>query len=164
MYESVKNKYPELELINCDFLKYNPTYLFDAIIMNPPYIRQEKIDDLVSFGITKKELRKNHIYDGLPSTANMYMYFVVKAINLLRTGGELVVIFPSTWMDARSGKSFEKLLNQQVIITEKIYVSGDAFDENALVDVVILKMVKGLVKSNFTMDKHLSLFNGKLIL
>ena len=42
LYETAKRKYPELELIKGDFLKYEPTNLFDAIIMNPPYIRQEK--------------------------------------------------------------------------------------------------------------------------
>lgn len=162
LYESAKNTYPNLELINCDFLKYAPINLFDAIIMNPPYIRHEKIDDLVSFGITKKEIRKNHIYHGLPSTANMYMYFVIKAISLLRVGGELVIIFPGTWMDTRNGKSFEKLLKQQASITEKIYVSGEIFDENALVDVVILKLVKGLTKSIRTIDKHLFLSEGEL--
>ena len=41
LYETAKKKYPELELINGDFLKYTPTNLFDAIIMKPPYIRQE---------------------------------------------------------------------------------------------------------------------------
>lgn len=162
LYETAKRKYPELELIKGDFLKYEPTNLFDAIIMNPPYIRQEKIDDLVSFGITKKEIRKNYIYNGLPSTANMYMYFVIKAISLLNPGGELVIIFPGTWMDARSGKSFEKLIKQQASIIEKIYVSGDVFDENALVDVVILKMIKDLSKNICTIDKHLSLVEDEL--
>ena len=48
--------------------------------MNPPYIRQEKIDDLARLGITKEKLRKDKIYEPLPSTANMYMYFIFKAL------------------------------------------------------------------------------------
>jgi hypothetical protein len=143
-------------------LKYNPKALFDGVIMNPPYIRQEKIDDLLPFGITKKTIRENLIYSGLPSTANMYMYFVIKAISLLKSGGELVVIFPSSWMSARSGKSFEKLIKEQTRIVEKIYVSGDVFNENALVDVVILKLIKESSKSEDIEEKHLILVDGKL--
>lgn len=56
--------------------------------MNPPYIRQEKIDDLEKLGITKNKLRKNKIYEQLPSTANMYMYFIFKALDLLKVDGE----------------------------------------------------------------------------
>ena len=68
--------------------------------MNPPYIRQEKIDDLARLGITKEKLRKDKIYEPLPSTANMYMYFIFKALDLLKEEGELIVIL-SWQLDGR---------------------------------------------------------------
>ena len=39
-------KYPEIQLVNCDFLSYEADRTFDGVIMNPPYLRQEKIDEL----------------------------------------------------------------------------------------------------------------------
>ena len=164
LYKEVVNEYPDYKLLNVDFLNYNPYEVFDGIIMNPPYIRQEKIDDLECLGISKKKLRRNSIYQGLPSTANLYMYFIIKAIDLLKDRGELVVIFPSSWMNARSGQSFKELLVSRTWIEREIYICGEIFEKDALVDVVILKLIKD---SNPTEKKdvkpeYLELTDGKL--
>lgn len=142
LYRKVVDEYPEYQLLQADFLDYNPSETFDGIIMNPPYVRQEKIDDLESLGISKEKLRKNRIYKGLPSTANLYMYFIIKAIDLLKDNGELVVIFPSCWMNARSGQSFKNLLIERTMVEREIHICGEVFEKNALVDVVILKLIK----------------------
>lgn len=146
LYENVKRQFPRFGLYNDDFLKASNTRKYDGIIMNPPYIRQEKIDDLKILGITKTKLRKNKIYEQLPSTANMYMYFIFKALDLLKDDGEMVVIFPSSWMDARSGKAFQKALNSCATIIKQVHISGEVFEKSALVEVVILKLKKGSVK------------------
>lgn len=119
LYEKVKKQFSQFKLYNKDFLKVSNTRKYDGIIMNPPYIRQEKIDDLEKLGITKNKLRKNKIYEQLPSTANMYMYFIFKALDLLKVDGEMVVIFPSSWMDARSGKAFQMALNSRATIIKQ---------------------------------------------
>lgn len=110
LFENTRDKYHQYKLINKDFLKYGASNAYDGIVMNPPYIRQEKIDELEPYGITKETLRSNSIFSGLPSTANMYMYFIMKAIDLLKNGGQLIVIFPSSWMNARSGVEFQKTM------------------------------------------------------
>lgn len=69
LFENTKAKYQQYRLINGDFLKYSDSNAYDGIVMNPPYIRQEKIDELESYGITKERLRSNSIFSGLPSTA-----------------------------------------------------------------------------------------------
>ncbi|MDD3403641.1 MAG: N-6 DNA methylase [Hespellia sp.] len=146
LYKIVKMKFPKLNLYNNDFLEAPNTKKYDGIIMNPPYIRQEKINDLKILGITKTKLRKNKIYEQLPSTANMYMYFIFKALDLLKDDGELVVIFPSSWMDARSGKIFQKALNSCATIIKQVHISGEVFEKSALVEVVILKLKKTSVR------------------
>lgn len=146
LYENVKMQFPKLSLYNNDFLKASNTIKYDGIIMNPPYIRQEKIDDLKILGITKTKLRKNKIFEQLPSTANMYMYFIFKGLDLLKDDGELVVIFPSSWMDARSGKIFQRALNSYATIIKQVHISGEVFEKSALVEVVILKLKKNGVK------------------
>ena len=154
IFENTKEKYYQYRLINNDFLKYETSDKYDGVIMNPPYIRQEKIDELKEFGITKKVLRTNPIFSGLPSTANMYMYFIMKAIDLLKFGGQLIVIFPSSWINARGGIEFQKTMLSQCGVEKQIHVHGDVFEQAALVDVVILKLVKG--KNNFdTFEEYL---------
>lgn len=141
LFAMVKNDYEDISLLNVDFLSFESEKA-DGIIMNPPYIRQEKIDELACFGITKSNLRKNPLFSLLPSTANMYMYFIVKAISLLKKNGELVVIFPGSWITARSGKQFEKVMYSQCRLVKQIYLSGDVFEKNVLTDVIILKLKK----------------------
>ena len=142
LYEMQKNKFEEYKLLNQDFLQFESSEGFDGIIMNPPYIRQEKIDDLQYLGITKEKLRKNVIFNTLPNTANMYMYFILKAMDLLKINGQLVVIFPSSWLNAKSGHQFKKALLNTGKTEKIIYLHGNVFEKEALVDVIILKMVK----------------------
>ena len=105
-----KDSFSSAKLLNKDFLSSFTNKKFDGIIMNPPYVRQEKIDNLSTLGVSKTLLRQNPLFSELPSTANLYMYFIVKAISLLAENGELIVIFPGSWLTARSGKQFEKVI------------------------------------------------------
>ena len=130
LYKMVGQQFPELKLMLGDFLKANNNIKYDAIIMNPPYIRQEKINDLKSVGITKYELKKDPIFSELGNSANMYMYFVLKAIEVLKLGGEMIVIFPGSWLNAKIGWSFKQLVLKQAYIEKLLYVSGDVFEKD----------------------------------
>lgn len=163
LYTVVKEEYPEYTLFCRDFLSFEPTEKYDGIIMNPPYIRQEKIDDLSAYGITKENLRKKEIFHALPSTANLYMYFLIKAIDLLKENGQLIVIFPSSWMQARSGSKFKELLLTNSVLANEIYISGNVFEKNVLVDVVILKIIKGKQNKICKKTSFMKLIDGKLV-
>lgn len=141
-YNKAAEKFNDVTLFNGDFLKYHSDELFDGIIMNPPYIRQERIDDLSEYGITKRTLRSDEIYNILPKTANLYMYFVLKGVSLLKDNGEMVIIFPSSWIDAKNGDSFKSYIYNQCDVVEQIHISGNVFEGDAIVDVIILKIIK----------------------
>lgn len=162
LHKNALERYKDVPLYCMDFFKFHTNELFDGIIMNPPYIRHEKINSMKTLGITKSVLRKDKLLNKLPSTANLYMYFVIRAIELLKDNGELVVIFPSSWLDAKSGKGFKTLLESLVYIEEKIFVSGKVFEEDALVDVVILKAVKKPCSVPTANTIHLEYRDGKL--
>ncbi len=142
LFNNVKNKYKFCNLYNQDFLAANIAQKYDGIIMNPPYIRHEKIDELKEYGVSKAILRKNRIFHKLPTNANIYMYFIVKAIHILKQNGELVVIFPSSWIKTRNGKEFKNLLNNYCSLLNEIYISGDIFEDSPLVEVIILHLRK----------------------
>ena len=144
LFSSYKKKDGVSTLYNADFLLCNINTLFDGIIMNPPYIRHEKINELEKFGITKSKLCKESIFSKLSRTANLYMYFVVKAISVLKANGELIVIFPESWLNSKGGITFKNFLESYCTVEKRIHVSGRAFEKDALVDVVILKLKKNV--------------------
>ena len=156
------NNYKEYSIKYGNFLEVDSTPKYDGIIMNPPYIRHEKIDDLADSGITKKELYKNPIFRELPRTANMYMFFILKGIDLLSEKGEMIAIFPNSWMIARGGKGFKKLIEERASITDQIDVYGEVFEGKALVEVSILKIVKK-VSQHETKNQRIKVENNTIL-
>jgi type I restriction-modification system DNA methylase subunit len=88
---------------------------FDAVIGNPPYVRQEGL------GEQKKYLETHYVvYQG---TADLYAYFFEKGISLLRPNGLFSFIVANKWMRANYGKPLRKyLLTMQI---EEIIDFGD---------------------------------------
>lgn len=162
LFDESKLDLSSANLYNEDFLLSKRQKKYDAIIMNPPYIRQEKIDDLKEYGITKVNLRRNKLFSCLPGNANIYMYFIIKAISLLKKNGELIVIFPSSWIKAKNGERFKEHITSKCTVEKEIHVTGEIFEKDALVEVVVLKLVKGKHEFSCT-DEYLEMKNGNLI-
>jgi adenine-specific DNA-methyltransferase len=75
---------------------------FDVVIGNPPYIRQEEIK-------SQKEYLLNN-YKTFSSTADLYIFFVEKGFELLKSTGNFVYIIPNKWMQAGYGKAMRSFL------------------------------------------------------
>lgn len=78
---------------------------FDIVLANPPYVRQELIRDL------KLRLAANfpQVYAG---TADLYVFFYARAMELLAPGGTLVFISSNKWFRAAYGKKLRKHLGE----------------------------------------------------
>lgn len=159
LYEDVKGKHPFLNLRNENFLQASECKKYDGIVMNPPYIRHEKINDLESIGITKKILSEEDIFLSLPSSANLYMYFIIKSLYLLKNEGDLVVVFPSSWLLSKNGRSFEKTIYSMCSLIKQIHISGELFEKYAMVDVIVLHLRKSKIKYPVIIN-NASLING----
>ena len=81
---------------------------FDAVIGNPPYVRQEMLGD-------SKPYLQNH-YSVYQGTADLYVYFIEKSISLLQSGGLFSFIVANKWMRANYGKPLRKWMKQQHIV------------------------------------------------
>jgi predicted type IV restriction endonuclease len=80
---------------------------FDAVIGNPPYVRQELLGPF-------KEYFKTH-FKVYHSTADLYSYFIEQGINLLNENGLFSVIVANKWMRANYGEPLRKWMKLKTI-------------------------------------------------
>lgn len=88
---------------------------FDAVIGNPPYIRQESLGD-------DKPYYQN-IYEVFTGTADIYSYFIEKGVKLLAPGGQFSYIVANKWLRAKYGFKLRQWLKTKSI--EEITDFGD---------------------------------------
>lgn len=110
---------------------------FDLVIGNPPYVRQEAIKD------QKPALQK--FYSGTkasPSayagTADLFVYFIQRGVELLNPGGAFAYITSNKWYRAKYGTNLRGWMNRQTE-PRRIVDFGDAevFDAIAYPTIII---------------------------
>jgi hypothetical protein len=81
---------------------------FEAVIGNPPYVRQELLSD-------SKSYFEDHyqVYHGM---ADLYVYFIEKGFSLLRENGLFGIIVSNNWLRANYGKPLRHWLTQQHLV------------------------------------------------
>lgn len=108
---------------------------FDIVLANPPYVRQELIGD------QKPALEKEYpqVYQG---TADLYVYFYARGLNLLRPKGVLAYITSNKFMRTGYGKKLRQFLSKQTSL-ETIIDFGDlpVFEATAYPSIVIARKV-----------------------
>lgn len=83
-------------LVRDDFLLTPIEAPFDIVIGNPPYVRQERIDDRL---LTEYRRRYATLYD----RADLYVLFFERGLDLLGAGGRLAYICANRWQKNRYG-------------------------------------------------------------
>ena len=78
---------------------------FDAVIGNPPYVRQEAL------GLLKSYFSDN--YFAYASTADLYAYFIEKGMLLINNSGIFGMIVSNKWMRAKYGGPLRNLLSSK---------------------------------------------------
>jgi len=103
---------------------------FDAVIGNPPYVRQELLGG-------QKEYFSSH-YEAYVATADLYVLFIEKALRLLGDKGRFSYIVSNKWMRARYGEKLRKYVKQYQI--EQLVDFGElpVFKEAATFPLVIV--------------------------
>lgn len=117
---------------------------FDLIIENPPYVRHEKMTDEND----KQQIRsffKDKSYK-IPAKSNLYVYFLLQSIDMLKDGGKLVAVVYDSWLYSQYGESFKKNLSNLGSIDSVIHFKDGAFDD-AGIGATIIEFVKGVRQS-----------------
>ena len=89
---------------------------FDVVIGNPPYVRQESLAEV-------KDYMECH-YKSYQSTADLYVYFMEKALKLLRTGGSFSFIVSSSFLRAAYACQLREFLMHNGAVTRIVDFGG----------------------------------------
>ena len=121
------------EVIRRDYLLVSDLEPHDLAILNPPYIRQEWLDSKARY------LSKFRTQYGLqvPGTSNLYVYFVVKALQDLRLGGRFVCLVYDSWQATRFGRWLVGVLERCCDELRTIAVPSQPFG-GRLIDATII--------------------------
>jgi adenine-specific DNA-methyltransferase len=77
---------------------------FDAIVGNPPYVRQESLSAI-------KGYLESH-YESFNGIADLYAYFMERSLRLLKSGGLFSYIVSSSFLRATYGESLRRYLKK----------------------------------------------------
>jgi type I restriction-modification system DNA methylase subunit len=105
---------------------------FDIVIGNPPYVRQEQLQEL------KPALQKQ--YECYTGIADIYVYFYERGFQILKEGGILTYISPNKYFRSGYGQKLRQFLGSKTVISELIDF-GDAPVFNAITypSIIILR-------------------------
>jgi len=115
---------------------------FDAIIGNPPYIRQELMG-----ARDKRRIERRLTADSATSDdthwprwsgrSDIYVYFFAHAASFLRAGGRLVFLTASSWLDAGYGAALREFMLANFRVIAVIESSCESFFEDASINTAI---------------------------
>lgn len=132
------------QVIAKSFIAENIDKKFDLIIGNPPYIRWKNLEDEL-----KKELEKHTLWHKYFNSLCDYSYiFILKSIELLKDGGELIFITPEYWLNTTHSLNLRNYMVQNGYFEQIIHFNETPIFEKATVSTIIFKFIKSKNKNN----------------
>ncbi len=118
---------------------------FDCIIGNPPYI---KTQELQSFQPQATELYKKLYKSGSQGNFDIYIIFIEKALELLKTDGLVGYICPHKFFNSNYGLNVRELISEKKNINKILHFGINQVFENATTYTCLL-FLSGQYKDSF---------------
>src|SRR5439155_7891956 len=96
---------------------------FDAVIGNPPYVRQESLKAFKDYFESR--------YKSFDGVADKYVYFMERAISLLRQGGQFSYIVSSSFLRTTFAENLRRLLKSNAAVLRIVDFGGLPVFKNA---------------------------------
>lgn len=130
--EEIKKRYPNIDLKKTNiflgnFLKEKVDKKFNFVITNPPYISSSKINTDPDFSSRESFISylRNTIDTDIDKKADIYIYFFIKTLNLLKENGKQIFLCSDSWLDSNFGSVLKKYLkksfNLDIIISHRLH-------------------------------------------
>jgi hypothetical protein len=97
---------------------------FDAMIGNPPYVRQEALAPL-------KPFLKANFAEAYHGTADLFVYFFGQGMHQLRQGGRLAYISSNSWLRANYATALRAYLRTQATVETLVDIGDNHIFEDA---------------------------------
>jgi Eco57I restriction-modification methylase/TaqI-like C-terminal specificity domain/N-6 DNA Methylase len=114
---------------------------FDAVLGNPPYVRQESLGNL------KPYLAEAYpeVYHGV---ADLYVYFYEQGLRQLRRGGRMSYIVTNKWLRARYGEPLRGYFASEGVLEEIVdFGHAPIFEDADVFPCIVLLRKPGYVES-----------------
>ncbi|MDE5773823.1 MAG: N-6 DNA methylase, partial [Muribaculaceae bacterium] len=137
---------------NFDFVEYRSflsvptTDKYDVIIGNPPYIRWKNIEPEL-----KEELENNFLWNKYFNSLCDYLFiFILKSIEHLNEGGELIFICTEYWLNTTHSSSLRNYMCENGYFEEIYHFKETPLFEKVTASFIIFKYIKGSNKQDST--------------
>lgn len=109
---------------------------FDAVLGNPPYVRQERIQPLKPY----LELK----YQVFQGTADLFLYFFERGLSFLKSGRRLGYITSGTYMNSNSASAFRRYVHEHAALESTFnFGENQPFNDAEMVFPTIAILRKG---------------------
>lgn len=146
----IKNKN---EVINSSFISSSLNEKFDVVIGNPPYIRWKNLESNL-----KTELDNNYLWNTYCNSLCDYSnIFIIKSIEQLNLGGELIFITPEYWLSTTNARLLRNYMLKNGCVKKIYHFNETPIFEHVNVSLIIFKYIKGLKENkNISITKFFS--------
>jgi adenine-specific DNA-methyltransferase len=108
-----------LQIHQVDFLRWDSSEKFDAIIANPPYVRHHDLH--YGEDIFAKIGQRSGV--ALSRLTNIYGLFILEICRRLKPGGRAAILVPGEWLNANFGVPLKRHLLQHHLLKHLVYFS-----------------------------------------
>lgn len=140
--ETLKSKYDTVEYRS--FVSSPLSEHFDVIIGNPPYIRWKNLESELKAELAESTLWNKH-FDSL---CDYLFIFVLKSIEQLNNGGELIFICPEYWMNTTHSATLRDYMVRNGRFSDIFRFKEAPLFEGVTSSFVIFRYVKTAQRSN----------------
>lgn len=146
----------ELRITFESFVDANIEKQYDLIIGNPPYIRWKNLHPEL-----KDALKDNLLWRNYFNSLCDYLYiFILKSIQLLKNGGQLIFITPEYWMNTKHSITLRNYMVDNGYL-ESLYHFNEAPIFNSIASsIIIFKYIKD-IHTKKKPDIHLVKYSGR---
>jgi hypothetical protein len=127
---------------------------FDVVIGNPPYVRQEHIEDKEKIieSISKCFVDQNgKSLIKINKRSDLYVYFYYKGLDLLKVNGILCYVSSNSWLDVGYGKELQEfLLRYMHVLMVVDNLIERSFDADINTVIVFIKRPKSVSWDDIT--------------